>query len=109
MWIHLKKERFPNRRFVKLQPRADEPFKIIHKINGNAYKVELPSDYGVSTTFNASHLSPYEDDEPLDLRTRPFQPREDDALEQPKPNVNLANKCPMESNFGLMVHEVLKA
>ena len=32
-----------------------------------------------------------------------------DALEQPKLNVNLANKSAMKSNFGLMVHEVLKA
>ena len=32
-----------------------------------------------------------------------------DALELPKANMNLANKSPMESNFGLMVHEVLKA
>ena len=31
-----------------------------------------------------------------------------DALEQSKPNVSLANKSPMKSNFGLMVHEVLK-
>ena len=30
-----------------------------------------------------------------------------DALEQPKPNVDLANKSPMESKFGLMVHKVL--
>ena len=30
-------------------------------------------------------------------------------LEQPKPNVDLAKKSPMESNFGLIVHEVLKA
>ena len=30
-----------------------------------------------------------------------------DALDQPKPNVDLANKSPMESKFGLMVHEIL--
>ena len=62
MWIHSRKERFPNRRFVKLHPRADGPFKIIQKINDNAYKVELPGDYGVLATFNVSDLSPYEDD-----------------------------------------------
>ena len=95
VWIHLRKERFPNRRFVKLQPRADGPFKIIQKINDNAYMVELPSDYGVSATFNVSNLSPYEDDEPIDSRASHFQPRENDALEQPKPNVNLANKSTM--------------
>ena len=94
MWIHLRKERFPNRRFVKLQPGADRLFKIIQKINDNAYKVELPCNYGVSATFNVSDLSPYEDDEPIDLRTSPFQPRKNDALEQPKPNVSLAKEEP---------------
>ena len=59
VWIHLRKERFPNRKYSKLQPRADRPFKIVKKINDNPYKVKLPSDYGVSTTFNVSDLSPY--------------------------------------------------
>lgn len=66
VWIHLRRERFPNRRYAKLQPRADGPFKIVQKINDNAYKVQLPGDYGVSATFNVSDLSPYHDDKPLD-------------------------------------------
>ena len=45
----------------------------------------------------------------IDSRISPLQPRDNDALEQPKPNVNLDNKSPMESNYGLMVHELLKA
>ena len=52
VWIHLRKERFPNKRFVKLQLRAEGPFKIIQKINDNACKIELLGDYRVSTTFN---------------------------------------------------------
>ena len=72
--------------------------------------METPnSDYGVSATFNVSYLSPYEDDEPIDSRTSPLQTWENDALEKTKPNVDLTNKSPRESNFGLMVHEVLKA
>ena len=93
----------------KLQPREDGTFKIIQKINDNAYKVELLGNYGVLATFNVSNLSPYEDDELIDSRTSLFQQGENDALEQPNPNMNLSNKSPMESNFGLMVHEVLKA
>ena len=108
MWIHLRKEKFLNRRFVKLQLRADGSCKIIQKINDNAYNMELPGDFGVLTTFSVSYLSPYEDDEPIDLRMSPFQLGENDALEQPKPNLNLANKNLIESNFGLMVHEVRK-
>ena len=75
---HLRKERFPNRRFPKLQPRADGPFRIMKKINDNAYKIELPGDYGVSATFNVADLSPFEEDDE-DLRSSPFQPGEDDT------------------------------
>ena len=68
IWIRLRKERFPIRKFVKLQPRANRPFKIIQKINDNAYKVELFGDYRVSATFNVLDLSPYEDDDSIDSR-----------------------------------------
>ena len=59
VWIHLQKERFPPGRYGKLKPRADGPFKVLSRINENADKIELPNDYGVSTTFNVSDLSPY--------------------------------------------------
>ena len=50
-------------------PRADGPFEILEHINDNAYKVDLSSDYGVSTTFSIPDLSPYLDDNYLkDLR-----------------------------------------
>jgi hypothetical protein len=49
---------------------VDGPFKILQKINDNAYKLELPPEFGVSPTFNISDLRPYmgEEDEVL-LRT----------------------------------------
>nr|GEX47085.1 RNA-directed DNA polymerase [Tanacetum cinerariifolium] len=59
VWIHLRRARFPQRRFGKLHPRADGPFRILKKINDNAYKVEFPGHYGVSDTFNVADLSPY--------------------------------------------------
>jgi hypothetical protein len=44
---------------------ADGPFKILEKINNNAYKLELPPEFGVSPTFNILDLRPYlgEEDE----------------------------------------------
>ncbi|XP_073107194.1 uncharacterized protein [Elaeis guineensis] len=57
----------------KFMPRADGPFRVIEKVNDNAYKIELPDDYNVSATFNVRDLSPYledslDDEEDLDLR-----------------------------------------
>jgi len=40
-------------------PRADDPFRILKRINNNAYKLDLPTDFGASPTFNVSDLKPY--------------------------------------------------
>jgi len=54
VWIHLRKDRFPDKRKSKLLPRGDGPFRVLAKINDNAYKIDLPASYGVSTTFNVA-------------------------------------------------------
>jgi hypothetical protein len=56
VWLHLRKERFPELRKFKLMSRATGPFKILAKINDNAYKLELPLEFGVSHNFNISGL-----------------------------------------------------
>ena len=60
-------------------PRDDGPFKVLEKINDNAYKLERPPYFGVSPTFNIADLKPYlgEEDE-LPSRTTSFQEGEDD-------------------------------
>jgi hypothetical protein len=80
VWLHLRKERFPDLRKSKLMPRADGPFKVLKKINENAYKLDLPADFGVSLTFNITDLKPYlrEDDE-LESRMTQMQEVEDDV------------------------------
>jgi hypothetical protein len=75
VWVHFRKERFPAQRKSKLQSRGDGPFEVLERINDNAYKVDLPGDYGVSATFNVADLSPYDIS---DLRSNPFQEGEDD-------------------------------
>jgi hypothetical protein len=36
--------------------RDDGPVRILEKINDNAYKLELPPEFGVSPKFNISDL-----------------------------------------------------
>jgi len=61
-------------------PRAKDPFKVLERVNDNAYKVDLPGDYKVSATFNVSYLSPYEDDDSLTiLRSNFAKQGEDDG------------------------------
>jgi len=61
-------------------PRADDPFEVLEGINDNAYKVDLPGEYRVSTTFNVADLSPYlEDDYPEDLRVNSLPEGENDG------------------------------
>jgi hypothetical protein len=56
VWLQLRKEQFPDLRKYKLMPRADGSFKVLEKINENAYKLDLLADFGVSPTFNIVHL-----------------------------------------------------
>ncbi|KAK1601973.1 hypothetical protein QYE76_027078 [Lolium multiflorum] len=71
VWIHLRKDRFPQERNSKLKPRGDGPFKVLKRINDNAYVIDIPtSKYLVSNTFNVSDLSPYHgDEENIESRT----------------------------------------
>ena len=50
-------------------------------MNDNAYKIELPGDYGVHATFNVGDLTPYLDDDGLaELRSIPFKGGGDDTV-----------------------------
>jgi len=77
-WIHLRKERFPSKRKTKLMPRAGGRFDVLERVNDNAYRVDLPGDYGVSTTFNFADLKAYHEGDYLaDLRIKSSQQGED--------------------------------
>jgi hypothetical protein len=79
VWLHLRKERFSELRKSKLMSHDVGPFKILAKINDNAYKLELPPEFRVSLTFNILDLRPYfgEEDE-IPSRTTSMQEGEDD-------------------------------
>jgi len=82
VWLYMRKERFPEQRRSKLMPRGDGHFQITEWINDNAYKADLPSDYGVSVIFNVADL--YLFDIGDDSRSNPFEERGDNAIQAPK-------------------------
>jgi hypothetical protein len=93
VWLHLRKDRFPQQRKSKLSPRGDGPFKVLQKINDNAYKIELPPEYSnVSTTFNVKDLLPFVG-EP-ESRTTPSQ--EGEANEDMPSIHSSSNETPLD-------------
>jgi hypothetical protein len=56
-----KKEIFSTKKDLswKLMLIRDGTFQTLEKINNNAYKVNLPSDYSVNVTFNIFFISLY--------------------------------------------------
>ena len=84
VWLHLRKERFPEQRKSKLMPRGDGPFQVLERINDNAYKLDLPGEYNISATFNVADLSPFSAGDDFDLRTNPFQ-EEGNDVNPPEP------------------------
>lgn len=82
VWLHLRTERFPTKRSSKLSPRGDGPFKIVERINNNAYRLELPGEYNGSKSFNVTDLSPFDIGRPV-LRPEHFQEGGDDEDIEP--------------------------
>ena len=85
IWLHLRKERFLEKRKSKLHPRGDRPFQVLKRVNDNAYKLDLPGEYNVSATFNVSDLSPFDF---ADSRTNPFEEGGNDG---PQGSLRLVN------------------
>ena len=59
VWLHLRKDRFPNQRKSKLMPRGDGTFQVLKRINDNAYELDMPDTFLSSHTFNISDLTPF--------------------------------------------------
>ncbi|CAA7026198.1 unnamed protein product [Microthlaspi erraticum] len=73
---------FKEVRSSKLSPRGDGPFRVLEKINDNAYKLELPSEFNISHSFNVADLSPFDVEETV-LRAKPLEEGGNDEVIDP--------------------------
>jgi hypothetical protein len=80
VWLHLRKDSFPEKRRSKLLPRGDGPFQVEERINDNAYKLDLPGGFGFSASFNVADLSPFDVGD--DLGANPSQVGKNDASQR---------------------------
>ena len=92
--IRLRPERFPSRTVKKLHARSTGPYKVIKKVGSNAYVLELPSDLGISSTFNISDLVEYR--APAIIPSEPFEPdhsfESEPTPECPPPNLHVTTE-----------------
>nr|XP_027075950.1 uncharacterized protein LOC113699801 [Coffea arabica] len=78
--LHEKVRANIERRTAQYVKQANKGPKVLERINDNAYKLDLPGEYGVSATFNVSDLAPFDADDAFDLRANPSQEEGNDSI-----------------------------
>ena len=75
VWVHVLKDIFPLLRQSKLKPCGAGSYKVLAKINDNAYSIDIPiAEFGgASNSFNVADLSPYDGEDLGASRSTPFE------------------------------------
>ncbi|CAO2830890.1 unnamed protein product [Amaranthus hypochondriacus] len=100
VWIYVRKDRFPTQRKSKLSARIDGPFEILEKVNDNAYKLELPISYGVSSTFNVADLIPFHEEDMLPSLRSSFSKEGEDDVGSP------TSTSHEQAKINIMIHQM---
>ena len=88
--IRIRPKWFPSRTVKKLQAHSARPFKVLKRMGPNAYVIDLPYDYGISSSFNIEDLVAYKS--PTAIPDTPF----DESLPNP---IDVHIPTPLPLNF----------
>jgi hypothetical protein len=81
VWVHFRKDHFPHLRRSKPLPRGAGPYKVLSKINDNAYTIDLPTDeFGVRNSFNVADLTPHVGEDLATSRSMLFKGGDDEDI-----------------------------
>ena len=83
--IQIQPKQFPSRIVKKLQARSAKPFKVLKRMGPNAYVIDLPHDYGISSSFNIEDLVAYKS--PTVILDIPFDEPLPDPIDAPIPTL----------------------
>ena len=100
--IRIWPEQFPSGTVKKLKARSAGPFKVLKRMGPNAYVIDLPHDYGISSSFNIEDLVAYKS--PTVIPDTSFDEPSLDPIGAPIPtplplNLPYANKESIDAIF----------
>ena len=80
---------FPSGTAKLLHGRSNELFRILNKLNCNAYVIDLPKDYIISCIFNVNDLVEYKSFDCSPLNVKPYpKPFSVSPSLSPLPNIH---------------------